>query len=178
MASRDVDRLPAQDMPWRAQQAYAAEVELEQARWAEISELVVMLNADEILAPGYYVDPAWNVKDLVAHLGAWMTEARVELLDIAARAYVPHEVDVDARNATTLVATAAEPWERVWARTNAARAWMLEAWFALRRPDDDANVWVRKAGAEHYGEHLGRLRGWVAEVIALRNRPEVDDWDT
>ena len=46
---------------------------------------------------------------------------------------------------------------------------MLEAWFALREPDEAANRWVRKAGAEHYGEHLGPLRAWVAEVIDLRS---------
>jgi hypothetical protein len=58
-----------------------------------------------------------------------------------------------------------------------ARAWMLEAWFALAGPDEAANQWIRKAGAEHYGEHLRRLRDWVAEVIDLRNRPVVDEWE-
>jgi hypothetical protein len=36
---------------------------------------------------------------------------------------------------------------------------------------------VRKAGAEHYGEHLSRFRDWVAEVIDLRTRPKVDERD-
>jgi hypothetical protein len=40
-----------------------------------------------------------------------------------------------------------------------------------------ANQWVRKAGAEHYGEHLGRLRAWTAELIDLRTRPPVDERD-
>ena len=42
------------------------------------------------------------MKDLIAHLGRWMAEARVQLLDIAARSYVPQEVDVEALNAATL----------------------------------------------------------------------------
>jgi hypothetical protein len=159
------------------QEAYAAEVELERARWKAISAFVELLTSDERLAPGYYSDPAWSVKDLIAHLGAWMAEARVQLLDIAARSYVAHEVDVEARNAATLSAMQAEPWELVWSRTNSARAWMLEAWFALRGPDEAANQWVRKAGAEHYGEHLSRLRDWVAEVVELRTRPVVDEWE-
>ena len=58
-----------------------------------------------------------------------------------------------------------------------ARAWMLEAWFGLRGPDESANQWIRKAGAEHYGEHLSRLRDWVAELVDLRNRPVVDEWE-
>jgi hypothetical protein len=106
-----------------------------------------------------------------------MSEARAQLLDIAARSYVPHEIDIEGRNAATLAAAKAEPWERVWANTTGARAWMLEAWFGLRGPDEAANGWIRKAGAEHYGEHLGRLRDWVAEVIDLRNRPVVDEWE-
>jgi hypothetical protein len=54
---------------------------------------------------------------------------------------------------------------------------MLEAWFGLREPDEAANGWIRKAGAEHYGEHLGRLRDWVGELIELRTRPVVDEWE-
>lgn len=173
----EVDGSRAQSLPWRVEEAHAAEVELERARWAEISALVVLLGPDELLAPGYYVDPGWSVKDLIAHLGAWMAEARTQLLDITAHSYVPHEVDVEGRNAATLAASKPEPWERVWARTVGARAWMLEAWFALAAPDEAANQWVRKAGAEHYGEHLGRLRGWVAEVVDLRTRPTVDEWE-
>ena len=87
---------------------------------------------------------------------------------------VPGTVD---RNAATLAATKTEPWDGVWARTTGARAWMLEAWFGLSGPDDAANQWIRKAGAEHYGEHLVRLRDWVAELVDLRTRPKVDERD-
>jgi hypothetical protein len=173
----EVDGSRAQSLPWRVEEAHAAEVELERARWKAITAFVDLLTADERLAPGYYSDPSWSVKDLIAHLGAWMAEARVQLLDISARSYVPHEVDIEARNAATLTATRDEPWESVWARTTGSRAWMLEAWFALAGPDEAANQWIRKAGAEHYGEHLSRLRDWVAELVELRNRPVVDEWE-
>jgi hypothetical protein len=173
----ELDRSGAKSPPWRVEEAYAAEVELERARWKAITAFVALLSEDERLAPGYYDDPDWSVKDLIAHLGAWMAEARVQLLDIAARSYVPHEVDVDRRNAAILDAAKAESWDRVWAQTNGARAWMLEAWFGLRGPDEAANQWIRKAGAEHYGEHLSRLRDWVAELVELRTRPVVDEWE-
>ena len=171
----DGSRTPS--LPWRVEEAHAAEVELERSRWKAITAFVDLLTADERLAPGYYSDPSWSVKDLIAHLGAWMAEARVQLLDIAARSYVPHEVDVEARNAETLAAADGEPWELVWDRTTGARAWMLESWFALAGPEEAANQWIRKAGAEHYGEHLSRLRDWVAELVDLRNRPVVDEWE-
>jgi hypothetical protein len=45
---------------------------------------------------------------------------------------------------------------------------MLEAWYAMSERNDEAAWWVRKSGAEHYTEHLDRLREWVAELIARR----------
>lgn len=157
---------------------YVAEVDLEFARWSELTHLVGILEADERLAPGYFRDPDWSVKDLAAHLGAWLEEAATQLTNIAARQYVPRDVDVDARNASILDAASREPWERVWERAATARAYMLQHWFAQREPSEDADWWVRKAGAEHYGEHLPRLRAWIAELIAIRTRPPSDDWDS
>lgn len=173
----ELDRSTSMSSPWRVEQSDAAEVELERSRWTAISELVGLLTEEERRVPGFYRDPDWSVKDMIAHLGAWMTEARVQLLDIAARSYVPHDAEIDARNAATAAATKNEPWDSVWARTTGARAWMLEAWFGLSRRDEVADQWIRKAGAEHYGEHLTRLRDWVAELIALRTRPDVDERD-
>jgi hypothetical protein len=54
---------------------------------------------------------------------------------------------------------------------------MLEAWYALRSPSMVADQWVRKAGAEHYGEHLDRLQVWTVELIERRTRPPVDERD-
>ncbi|HEU4671790.1 MAG TPA: hypothetical protein VFS32_02715 [Candidatus Limnocylindrales bacterium] len=154
-----------------------AEVDLEKAAWTEISELIAMLTPQERLAPGYFVDPVWSVKDLVGHIRAWQVEARQQLIDIGARSYRPRDIDIDDRNAEVLHALRGEPWERVWDRAVAARSWFLEAWFQLREPDDVAAQWVRKAGAEHYAEHLPRLRVWVSELIGLRVRPPLDERD-
>jgi hypothetical protein len=46
----------------------------------------------------------------------------------------------------------------------AARAMMLGAWARLSARTEAADRWVRKSGAEHYAEHLPRLREWVAEL--------------
>ena len=154
-----------------------AEVELEAGRWAEIMALVDLLTPEERAAPGYFRDPDWSVKDLVAHLGSWHAEARAELLKIASRAYEPHDLEIDRRNAATLATHRAEPWEHVWSEAVAARAWMLEAWLGLRGRSSVASQWVRKAGAEHYGEHLERLRAWTAHLVDLRTRPTVDERD-
>ena len=49
----------------------------------EIADLIGLLTEEECLAPGYFVDPDWSVRDLIAHLTAWFAEARPQLLDIA-----------------------------------------------------------------------------------------------
>jgi hypothetical protein len=157
--------------------AIAAEVDLEASRWAEITALIDLLTPDERAAPGYFRDPDWSVKDLVAHLGSWQAQARTELLKIATRTYEPRDTDVDRRNADTLAAHKHEPWDLVWSQATAARVWMLEAWFGLRGRSTEANRWVRKAGAEHYGEHLDRLRTWTAQIIDLRTHPWMDQRD-
>ena len=168
----ELDRSRSKSLPWRVEEAYAAEVELERARWAEITAFVELFTARGADCARLLPEPGWSVKDLIAHLGAWMAEARVQLLDIAARSYMPHEVEVAERNAATLAATKAEPWERVGRGRpgHEPGCWRHGSLSADR--DDAANQWVRKAGAEHYGEHLGRLRDWVAEIIDLRTRPK------
>jgi catechol 2,3-dioxygenase-like lactoylglutathione lyase family enzyme len=43
---------------------------------------------------------------------------------------------------------------------------MLIASAAVGRPNDDAAFWIRKAGPDHYAEHLPRLRQWLKELTA------------
>ena len=48
----------------------------------------------------------------------------------------------------------------------AARTRMLVAWNELGELTPDAAFWIGKAGADHYAEHLPRLREWVSELHA------------
>ena len=45
---------------------------------------------------------------------------------------------------------------------------MIDEWYHLREPSDEAAWWIRKSGSDHYIEHLDRLRAWVEELIARR----------
>ena len=45
---------------------------------------------------------------------------------------------------------------------------MVEEWWKLGEPNDEAAWWIRKAGSEHYREHVDRLVDWTAELIARR----------
>jgi hypothetical protein len=48
---------------------------------------------------------------------------------------------------------------------------MVEEWWLLNRPTDEAAWWIRKSGSDHYAEHLDRLRKWTAELKG-RRQPE------
>jgi len=156
----------------RTDQLYATEIEAERRDWYELAGLVRSLTPAECLVPGYYRDPDWSVRDVAGHLGTWLAEAEVQLERITAGTYEGHDVDVDALNAAFLAAMCDQPWEVAWTQANAGRTMMLQAWYELREPADEAAWWVRKSGPEHYAEHLPRLRDWVAELIDQRARDE------
>ena len=142
--------------------------EAERRAWYEILELVRSLTSEERLAPGYWRDPDWSVRDVLGHLGTWFAEAEVQLERIAVGTYEGHDVDIDALNAAFLEAMHDQPWEVAWLQANAGRTKMVERWSATTTMADEAAWWVRKSGTEHYLEHLDRLREWVDELRRRR----------
>ena len=143
---------------------FDAEIEAERAGWDELLELVHSLDPADIVRPGYYRDPDWSVADLVAHLGTWLAEAGIQLERIEAGTYQPRDLDIEAFNAEFRAAMSGQPWEVILTQAQASRYRMLEVWYALPSRTDAAAWWVAKAGAEHYREHLGRLRSWVSAL--------------
>jgi hypothetical protein len=167
---RPVSQSPAPAATALLDHPYAAEIEAERVGWYELATLVRLLTPAECQLPGYYVEPDWSVRDVAGHVGTWLAEAEVQFERIAAGTYEGHEVDVDALNAAFLEAMADQPWEVAWVQANAGRTRMLQVWYELREPAEEAAWWIRKSGSEHYAEHLPRLRVWVAELIARRNQ--------
>jgi hypothetical protein len=147
---------------------FLADIDAERHGWYAMSDLVRTLSPDECLRPGYWHDPDWSVRDVVGHLGAWLAEGAVQFERMIGGTYEGHDVDIDGLNAQFLAALHDQPWEVVWLQANAARTRMLQVWVQLRTPDDEAAWWIRKTAVDHYGEHLPRLREWVAELIADR----------
>jgi hypothetical protein len=146
----------------------AAALEAERRGWYEMADLVRRLTPAECLEPGYYRDPDWTVRDVVAHLGTWLAEAEVQLERIGAGTYEGHDIDVDALNQSFLAAMRDQPWDVAWVQANAGRTRMLEEWSVNRHADDEAAWWIRKSGGDHYQEHLGRLAEWVEELVRRR----------
>ena len=147
---------------------YAGEIEAERAGWYELAELVRSLTPEEWLVPGYYEDPPWTVRDVVAHLGTWLAEAQVQFARMVAGSYESRDVDVEALNAALLAAMDGQPWDVAWVQANAGRSLMLQGWYLLGDPSEEAAWWIRKSASDHYIEHLGRLREWVAELASRR----------
>lgn len=143
---------------------YLAEIDLERERWRELTDACRSLSRTERVAPGYFAEDGWSVKDMVAHIGTWLAEAEVQLQRLLTGTYVDEPQDVDAMNERFLAAMRDVPWETVWTQAHAARGLMLRTWYQLAERTEPADRWVRKSGAEHYGEHLDRLHEWVAEL--------------
>ena len=77
-------------------------------------------------------------------------------------------IETPYRNAVMLEAMHDQPWDVAWTMANAARTLMLQDWYALPERGAEATWWVAKSGPTHYGQHLPRLREWVAELLAER----------
>lgn len=135
----------------------------EERLWTELHRLVDALPEDRVEEPGYFVE-GWSAKDLVAHIGSWLAEAGVVLERIRFGTYRSDEIDVDEMNRAFYVAMHDVPFSVVRAQGVAARNRMLRAWTALSEDSPEADRWISKAGPEHYGEHLPRLREWVREL--------------
>jgi hypothetical protein len=135
----------------------------EDAGWEELTSLVEPLTPEQVERPGYFPE-GWSVKDMLAHVGSWLAEAGVILERIGVGTFRPDEIDVDALNEAFFEALRDVPYPLIRAQAASARARLLQAWQALPEITTDARFWIRKAGAEHYEEHLPRLREWVGEL--------------
>jgi Mycothiol maleylpyruvate isomerase N-terminal domain len=131
--------------------------------WEELDRLVDSLPPGGVGEPGYFVE-GWSAKDLVAHIGSWLAEAGVALERIRVGTYRPEEFDIDAMNASFYEAMHGVAFQDVRSQEITARNRMLRAWRSLPDSSPEADRWIRKAGPEHYAEHLPRLREWVDEL--------------
>ena len=145
----------------------ALELEHERRGWYELVGLIRGLTLDERLEPGYSQD--WTIRDVVAHLGTWLTLAEVQLERMHAGSYEGHDLDADELDATFHAAMRDQPWEVAWVVLNAGRTRMLDACSTLGDEGEEPAWWIRTSGGDHYDEHLARLRDWAAELVERRS---------
>jgi hypothetical protein len=147
-----------------ALQAPASELlAAEDAGWNDLHGLMDSLTLEQAERTGYFPE-GWSAKDVLAHVGSWLAEAGLILQQISKGTYRPEEIDIDSMNRRFLEALRDVPLKTIRAQASAARARMLLAWVALPELTPEAAFWIRKGGAEHYAEHLPRLREWVSEL--------------
>ena len=132
----------------------------EDAAWHELDTIVDGLGPD-LMTRSDLTPEGWSVKDLLAHLAAWMAEAACQLERIRGGTYRDEALDVDAMNAEFYEANKDLPVNVVWAELHAARTRMLTELDALPEVTSDAEEWFVESGVKHYGEHLPQLRDWV-----------------
>jgi hypothetical protein len=135
--------------------------------WHEIHSLVDGLTPEERLKPGYYPE-GWTVRDLMAHLGAWLAEGGIQLEQIGAGTYQEGELDVEAANQRFFEATRGVPFDIVYVQAWASRWRMLGVWRDLTDTSYAAARWLSKVGPQHYDDHLPGLREWSAELTGQR----------
>lgn len=135
----------------------------EAAAWVRLHSVIDRITEEMADQPGYF-EEGWTAKDAVAHIGTWMARGATMLRQIAAGTYREGEIDVDAENERFLAAMRDVPLDTVHLQAAAAHGELLSAWAQLREATPAAAYWVRKAGPEHYAEHLPRLEAWVAEL--------------
>jgi hypothetical protein len=141
----------------------ARELPGEAEAWHRLHALIDRVTPEAAAVPGYF-EEGWTAKDAIAHLGTWMAEGAQQLRQIAAGTYREGELDVDAANERFLAAMRDVPLETVHLQAAAAHAELLRAWAELREVTPAAAAWVRKAGPEHYAEHLPRLEAWLDDL--------------
>jgi hypothetical protein len=131
--------------------------------WHRLHDAIDRVTPEIAELPGYF-EEGWTAKDAIGHLGAWMARGATVLRQIAAGTYREGEIDVDAENEVYLASLRDVPLDTIHLQAAAAHGELLSAWAQLPEVTPAALYWVRKAGPEHYAEHLPRLEAWLQEL--------------
>ena len=135
----------------------------EQRCWGEFQALLALLSPEQAERPGYFPE-GWSAKDLLAHVAGWLAEAWHVLEQVRVGSFTGRDMNIEGRNAVFLEANRPQPLRVVHAEAYAARTRLLQEVGQLVGVTAVADAWLRKAGPEHYAEHLPRLREWVKEL--------------
>jgi hypothetical protein len=137
----------------------------EDAGWAELLSVIESLSPELLQEPGYFPE-GWSVKDMIWHIGSWQAEAQCVLEQLRMGTYVNRPIDVDGMNQRFLEANRELPLAIVRAEAWSARTRMLIEMNLQAEVSTTAEEWFVESGAEHYAEHLPRLREWADELRA------------
>src|SRR5439155_7225944 len=89
-----------------------------------------------------------------------VAEAGQVLEQVRVGTFTSRDMNIEGMNAVFLEANRSQPLRVVHAEAYAARTRLLQEVGQLVGVTAEADAWLRKAGPEHYAEHLPRLREW------------------
>lgn len=138
--------------------------EADDRAWAMFIGTTESLSDEQLVEVGYYPDEGWSVKDLIAHVGFWMTEAANQLERMRFGTYTPTTGDADRLNKECYEANRDVPLPIVRAECFAAHTRMCQELDALPELDGEAEEWFAESAHRHYTEHQARLDAWAAEL--------------
>jgi hypothetical protein len=136
----------------------------EDRAWATFIQTVESLNEEQLVEVGYYPEEGWSVKDLMAHVGFWMTEAANQLERMRFGTYTPTTGDADKLNKECYESNRDVPLPIVRAECFAAHTRICQEFDALPELDGEAEEWFTESADRHYAEHQPRLVQWAAEL--------------
>ncbi len=142
---------------------------MEDERYSELDALFDGLTPRQMEEPGYTED--WSVKDLMAHLAAWCSEASHYFQQLRMGTYLMTDEDLaamdremDAINRRFYEASRDLSLHDVKAEWHSARSQMLLEWGYTADTEERAMYWFMECGPKHYEEHTPRLRDWITEL--------------
>jgi hypothetical protein len=139
-------------------------IEADDRAWTLFIQTIESMSDEQLVEPGYYPDQGWSVKDMMAHVGFWMTEAANMLEQMRFGTYRPVTGDTDTLNKQCFEANRDVPLPMVRAELFAAHTRMLQELDALPELDAEAEEWFEESAHKHLEEHQPRLDEWAAEL--------------
>lgn len=136
--------------------------------WEELSELISGLEAPHMVQSG--LTEEWTVKDLLAHLAAWLREATDDLERIRGGTYQSREwsdAETDAANREIYEAFRGADLEAVRADLLNSRDELLRTFRELPEVAGDAEDVFRTEAPEHYAEHMEDLHRFVGRAAGV-----------
>lgn len=146
------------------QQEFRALIDDEDRGWQELHATIEGFTAEQAVVPGYFPE-GWTAKDALAHIGTWLAAGGAALERIRSGTFEePVPEQIDELNERFLRSMRDVPLEQVKVQAIAARTKLLQELATPLMRNETARAWVRKAGPDHYREHVPRLKEWLEEL--------------
>jgi hypothetical protein len=152
----------------------AAIVAAEGEGWAELDEVIALMDEEALERPGVTPD-GWTVKDTMWHVAKWWEDFLDAVPRFADPAFDPDDEtaeQVNAINRSWFEESQGLPLDVVRERWRTSREAGVAAFRAMADPPRMAEEWFTECGLTHYEKHLIDLRQWAGRAPRLQGPGE------